>query len=128
MLGGRGGSEWHGQPLALAERFPKRPSVDEAPAFVQTPGAVRARLCWCGDGCGVPVAAMPWRWLRLSVLLGSESSRRRAPLELRAWTKLVESKVLLPERILSPCLPPSLFSSPGRCRQQRILELGPFHM
>lgn len=98
--GGRGGSEWQSQPLVLAERFPKHPSMVEVPAFVLVPA-----VSCCGAGCSVPVAAVPRCWQRLSVLLSSKSSPRRGSPRAGAWTKLVEGKVSLPGRILSPCLP-----------------------
>lgn len=87
VLRSLGGEEaqWQCQPLALAERFPKHPSMVEVPAFVPVPA-----VSCCGAGCSVPVAAVPRCWQRLSVLLSSKSSPRRAPLELglgQSWWK-----------------------------------------
>lgn len=107
----------------LAERFPKHPSVVEVPAFVQVPA-----VSCCGAGCSVPVAAMPWCWQRLSVLLSSKSSPGRAPLELGLGQSWWKARFYCQGGFLAPASPSSLFSSPGRCRQQRILELEPFHM
>lgn len=121
--GGRGGSEWQSQPLALAERFPKHPSVVEVPVFVQVPA-----VSCCGAGCSVPVAAMPRCWQWLSVLLSSKSSPGRAPLELGLGQSRWKARFHCRGGFLAPASPSSLCSSPGRCRQQRILELEPFHM